>query len=243
MAVAWLSLILATALLITLLLWPSLLVRRLLAPLAPEVIYCGSGCRHEMAITIDDGPTRSQDPRQPDSLTLLRLLNELEVPVTFFLVGEHLRRDGGMFVRQALEAGHAIGHHMDRDCLAVLLSANDLQQQIQRTEQDLRSAAEAERQQLRWFRPGGGWFNAAMLRLVMTRGYRIVLGTVWPWDTLHPPLAFQRWFVLNNAHPGAIVVLHDRPDTIASTMATLRGVVPLLRRRGYRFVSLDQLLA
>jgi peptidoglycan/xylan/chitin deacetylase (PgdA/CDA1 family) len=65
---------------------------------------------------------------------------------------------------------------------------------------------------------------------------------VFPWDTFHPPLAFLRWFVLRNAHPGAILVLHDRPDTIDATLATLRAVVPELRRRGYSFVTLDSLV-
>lgn len=50
-------------------------------------------------------------------------------------------------------------------------------------------------------------------------------------------------FVLANAHPGAILVLHDRPDTIQATLATLRAVVPELRRRGYVFVALDVLCA
>jgi peptidoglycan/xylan/chitin deacetylase (PgdA/CDA1 family) len=49
-------------------------------------------------------------------------------------------------------------------------------------------------------------------------------------------------FVLRNAHPGAILVLHDRPDTLPATMQLLRLVVPALRQRGYRFVSLDRLL-
>jgi len=78
---------------------------------------------------------------------------------------------------------------------------------------------------------------------VQARGYRTVLGSVFPWDTFHPPLAFQRWFVGANVHPGAILVLHDRPDTIAATLATLEAVVPDLQRRGYAFVALDDLLA
>lgn len=65
-----------------------------------------------------------------------------------------------------------------------------------------------------------------MLRLVRAHGYRIVLGSVFPWDTFHPPLVFQRWFVRSNAHPGAILVLNDRPATIATTLATLAAVVP-----------------
>jgi peptidoglycan/xylan/chitin deacetylase (PgdA/CDA1 family) len=52
----------------------------------------------------------------------------------------------------------------------------------------------------------------------------------------------MRWFALTNAHPGAILILHDRPDTLPATMALLRQVVPALRRRGYRFVTLERLL-
>ena len=81
-----------------------------------------------------------------------------------------------------------------------------------------------------------------MLRSVAERGYRLVLGSIFPWDTFHPPLAWMRWFVLTNAHPGAILILHDRPDTLPATMALLRQVVPPLRRRGYRFVTLERLL-
>jgi len=65
-----------------------------------------------------------------------------------------------------------------------------------------------------------------------------IRGSIFPWDTFHPPLACMRWFVLTNAHPGAILILHDRRDTLPATMALLRQVVPALRRRGYRFVTL-----
>ena len=69
-----------------------------------------------------------------------------------------------------------------------------------------------------------------------------IRGSIFPWDTFHPPQAWMRWFVLTNAHPGAILILHDRPDTLPATMALLRQVVPALRRRGYRFVTLERLL-
>lgn len=52
----------------------------------------------------------------------------------------------------------------------------------------------------------------------------------------------MRWFVLTNAHPGAILILHDRPGTLPPTMASLRQVLPALRRRGDRFVTLERLL-
>lgn len=82
-----------------------------------------------------------------------------------------------------------------------------------------------------------------MVLNVAARGYRLVLGSIFPWDTFHPPLAWMGWFVLRNAHPDAILVLHNRPDTLPATIELLRRVVPALRQRGYRFVRLDRLLS
>ena len=52
----------------------------------------------------------------------------------------------------------------------------------------------------------------------------------------------MRLFVRLNAHPGGILVLHDTPGLSGRTLDTLRCIVPDLRRRGYRFVPLKELL-
>ena len=68
-----------------------------------------------------------------------------------------------------------------------------------------------------------------------------MLESIIPWDTVQPPNWFQRWFILANAHPGGILVLHDTPEVNRKTPGTLREVVPELRRQRYRFVDLDTL--
>ncbi len=215
------------------------LIRGLLAPLLPQVLFCARGPaaagRRRLALTIDDGPSGS------GSLELLDLLRQLQVPATLFLIGSHLPRGGAGFVERALADGHQIGNHMLEDQISARLPPEQFLDQLRRTDAALRRAAAHRSPALRWFRPGGGWFHRAMVKAVRAEGYRLVLGSVFPFDTNHPPLWFLRRFLLAGVHPGAIVVLHDRPDTIAATLATLRTVVPELRRRGYRFVSLDQL--
>ncbi|MEX1315994.1 MAG: polysaccharide deacetylase family protein [Synechococcaceae cyanobacterium] len=217
----------------------SWLIRRLLAPLVPEVLFCARGPTESeaklVALTIDDGPSGA------GSLELLDLLRDLRVPATLFLIGEHLSRGGAGFVVRALAEGHQIGNHMEEDCVSARLAPEVFLDQLRRTDAALRTAAAPCSLALHWFRPGGGWFHRAMLETVGAEGYRLVLGSVFPFDTNHPPLWFLRRFLLANVHPGAILVLHDRPDTITATLHTLRAVVPELRRRGYRFVSLDQL--
>jgi peptidoglycan/xylan/chitin deacetylase (PgdA/CDA1 family) len=227
--------VLALFLALIVLLRPSQLVRFLLAPLLPAVIFCGDGRRLELALTIDDGPS-------PGSMALLALLRELQLPATLFVISGHLDRGDPAYLERALADGHAIGHHMHEDSVSARLSPASFRQALDRASVDLQSAAAPRSLPLRWFRPGGGWIRPSMLRSVASQGYRLVLGSIFPWDTFHPPLAWMAWFVLRNAHPHAILVLHDRPDTLPATIELLRQVVPALRQRGYRFGSLDRLL-
>lgn len=226
------------------LLRPSWLARHLLRPLLPGVIFCGDGRRRELALTIDDGPSPESPGRiQPGSMALLDLLRELQVPATLFVIGGHLNRGHPAYLERALADGHGFGHHMQEDSVSARLAPASFRQAFDQAADRIRSAAAPARLVLRWFRPGGGWIRPSMLRSVAARGYRPVLGSVFPWDTVHPPLGWMRWFVLSNVHPGAILVLHDRPDTLPATIELLRLVVPVLRERGYRFVSLDRLLS
>jgi peptidoglycan/xylan/chitin deacetylase (PgdA/CDA1 family) len=233
----WLLVALALTLaLLVVALMPSWLIRWLLAPLFPPVLFHGPGDWRWIAIT------STTDPAATAATQLLDLLRDLRVPATLFLIGGHLNRAGPGFVARALADGHQIGHHMAEDSVSARLTPEQFREQLHSTAAALERAAAPQPLALHWFRPGGGWFHPAMLRTLQAEGYRLALGSVFPWDTFHPPLAFLRWFVLRNAHPGAILVLHDRPDTIDATLATLRAVVPELRRRGYSFVTLDALV-
>ena len=85
--------VLAILLALLVLLRPSLLVRHLLAPLLPGVIFCGDRQRRELALTIDDGPSPGSDgSSHTGSMALLTLLRELQVPATLFVISGHLER-------------------------------------------------------------------------------------------------------------------------------------------------------
>ncbi|PSB38868.1 polysaccharide deacetylase family protein [Aphanothece minutissima] len=229
-----LALVVLADLLLLVVLLPSVLIRLLLVPLCPEVIWCGPGRQKTLALTIDDGPS-------PGSEALLALLRELEVPTTFFLIGSHLERDP-RFPRRALQQGHDLGNHLWSDASAAAVPPAVFQQLLSDTERVIARAAAPARLRWRWFRPGQGWFRRAMLEALAARRYRLVLGSIFPWDTLRPPLWFVRLFVHLNAHPGGILVLHDTPDLSGRTLDALRGLIPDLRSRGYRFVPLLELL-
>jgi peptidoglycan/xylan/chitin deacetylase (PgdA/CDA1 family) len=217
------------------LLLPSLLIRSVLVPLNPQVVFCGAGGRRRLALTLDDGPSG------PGSEALLELLKELQVPATFFLIGSHLERDPA-FPRRALQQGHELGNHLWCDTRSAGLDEAGFLQQLRDTQRAIEQAAAPEPVDLRWCRPGQGWFHRRMLAWLAGRHYRLVLGSIFPWDTLKPPLWFVRWFVRCNAHPGGILVLHDTPDLNLRTRQALQRIVPELRRCGYTIVPLAELV-
>ena len=151
-------------------------------------------------------------------MALLELLRELEVPATLFVISEHLHQADPAFLNRAVADGHDIGHHMGEDSVSARLNPASFRKAFDQAAAQIQDAAAPAALPLHWFRPGGGWIRPSMLRSVAERGYRLVLGSIFPWDTFHPPLEWMRWFVLSNAHPGAILGLHDRPDTLPATL-------------------------
>lgn len=94
----------------------------------------------------------------------------------------------------------------------------------------------------RWFRPGSGWFSPTMLEDVERQGYRLVLGSVYTFDAQIPSADFIARYVLENVRAGSIIILHDGAGRAMRTAAALDRVLPELRRRGYRVVTVTELL-
>jgi len=69
-------------------------------------------------ITFDDGPNAATTPR------LLRLLDQLAVPATFFCVGDNVRRYPEAY-RAILASGHTVGNHTYHHIRGFRLPASD----------------------------------------------------------------------------------------------------------------------
>jgi peptidoglycan/xylan/chitin deacetylase (PgdA/CDA1 family) len=80
-----------------------------------------------------------------------------------------------------------------------------------------------------------------MLGTIQRAGYQCALGSVYPYDPQLRSAPIASAYILANVQPGAIVVLHERDARGPRTVATLERVLPVLRARGYRFVTLSEL--
>lgn len=195
---------------------------------SPDVLFHVPITEPVVALTIDDGPSPSTD-------SILATLARYDAHATFFLIGEHVRRDTAG-VRRIVDAGHEIGHHMRTDESSIRLSDERFAADFRQTEELLQPFGGTH-----WFRPGSGWYDDAMVAEVTRRGYRLVLGDVYPFDAQVPIRAFAEGWVLDRVRPGSIIVLHDGAARGLRTAAVLRAVLSELTRRGYRVVSLGEL--
>jgi peptidoglycan/xylan/chitin deacetylase (PgdA/CDA1 family) len=90
-----------------------------------------------------------------------------------------------------------------------------------------------------YFRPGSGFFTERMRVLVQKMGYRLVLGSIYPHDPQIPYWRLNSAHILSMLQPGGIIICHDGRSW---TVPMLQRVLPEIRRRGYRVVTVTELL-
>lgn len=196
---------------------------------APEVVFSVETSDSLVALSIDDGPSSST----PE---ILDVLERQGARATFFLIGENVdaRPDAARRIR---EAGHELGHHMMEDRPSKELAHDAFDARFDAMDRRLDALGGG-----RLFRPGSGWYDDRMIEVAADRGYRTVLGSVYPFDAHLPAPGLLSWYVRQNTVPGSILVLHDGPERGGRTAEVLRSVLPELRRRGFRIVTVSELL-
>jgi peptidoglycan/xylan/chitin deacetylase (PgdA/CDA1 family) len=94
----------------------------------------------------------------------------------------------------------------------------------------------------RLWRPPYGSYNAATLGVLKQLHMLMVLWTVDTNDYLRPGVRVIVHRALAGAHPGAIILLHDGGGDRLETIEALPLIVKALRKRGYRLVTIPQLI-
>jgi peptidoglycan/xylan/chitin deacetylase (PgdA/CDA1 family) len=195
----------------------------------PDVMYFVDTRAKAVALTLDDGPDARTTP------AILDLLRQHGARATFFLITSRVAGNEEL-VRRMLAEGHEIGNHMVRDEPSIELAPWEFERQLAESHGLLSGFAP-----VRWFRPGSGHYDERMLRAVDRRGYRLALGSVYPFDPQIRWPWFSKRFVLGNVREGSIVILHDAGSNGKRTLETLGDVLPKLSERGLRVVTLSEL--
>jgi peptidoglycan/xylan/chitin deacetylase (PgdA/CDA1 family) len=197
----------------------------------PGCLYRVATNQPLIALTIDDGPDLETTP------LILDELHRHGARATFFLIAERVRGRERL-VRNLVAEGHELGNHFTQDRPSIRLSAGAFESDLVHAHEVL-----APYGAVKWARPGSGWYSDSMIATMERHGYRCALGSVYPLDAAIPSGSLAVSYILRNARPGSIVVLHEGGGRGRRTAKVLAQLLPELHRRGYRVVSLSELAA
>lgn len=184
-----------------------------------------------IAITFDDGPHPQNTPR------LLDILRARNVKATFYVIGRSVDTHP-QIVRRTVAEGHEIGNHSQTHRLLSKMGDAELRKEMTSCASAVERAAGV---QMRTMRPPYGGLLQRQRELVHAEfGYPTILWSVDPLDWKRPGPAVVTSRILSGTNAGGIVLAHDlHAQTVDAMPATLDGLL----RRGFKFVTVSQLLA
>lgn len=203
-----------------------------------RVFYNMQTTQKIVALTFDDGPN------PPYTEQLLDVLKENHVSATFFLIGQNVEKHPELVKRIAAE-GHQLGnhtyHHMD------LLKADRklIADEVDRTNQAIIAASGITPHLVR---PPHGFRDPVVMEMMAERNLKVVEWSVMSRDWLNPGVDTIVERTISKVKNGSIILLHDGDGIAAQasraqTIEATRRIIQILSAQGYKFVTVDEILA
>ena len=180
----------------------------------------------KIALTFDDGPHPSCTP------LLLDGLKERGVKVTFFVIGLNVERYPEL-VKREYEEGHIVGNHTYNHVEITRIDSVKAKEEIEKTSQAVERITGRPTEYMR--PPFGAWQKDLEKEMNVIP----VLWTVDPldWTTENEDEIVNK--VVTDVRENDMILLHDCYKS--SVHAALR-IIDLLRKEGYEFVTVDELI-
>ncbi|GHB20593.1 deacetylase [Streptomyces viridiviolaceus] len=183
-----------------------------------------------IALTFDAGPSEN-------SARLLDILKEKQVPATFFLLGKrHIDTYPELVARMADE-GHEVASHTWTHRILTEIEPDEIREELERPNEEIERLT-GQRPTL--MRPPQGRTDDTVHEICRELGLAEVLWSVTAKDyrTTDSDLITER--VLDQSSRDGIILLHDIYE---GTVPAVPGIIDALKKRGYVFVTVPQLLA
>lgn len=203
-------------------------------PSGPAWVFQGPKNAREIALTFDDGPWY-------DTARFLDVLEREHVLATFFQIGDQISQYAQHGLdRRMLKDGDMIGDHTWNHSAVAAAGGAGAVTEISRAAAAIRGATGGFQPCL--FRAPGGNVTPRLLSTARALGFTTIQWDVDPRDWATPGTTEIYDNVVRNAHDGAIVIQHDGGGNRSETLAALPLEIHTLRREGYRFVTVTELL-
>jgi len=194
------------------------------------VAYRHGPRRKEVALSFDDGPSTLTP-------SFVRTLHANQTVATFFMIGEQVTSGYRSTLQEELRDGDTLGDHTYTH--ADLVTAGGVRGQLQQTLQAIRGLSGYTPCV---FRPPYGDYDSSVVQTAASLGLATILWEVDPSDYTQPGVAAIQQRVLSEVRPGSIILSHDGGGPRGQTLAAYPYIIRALRARGYRFVTVPELL-
>jgi peptidoglycan/xylan/chitin deacetylase (PgdA/CDA1 family) len=225
----------------------------------PDEIFRVPVRANVIALTFDDGPSATY------MAEVLDVLDRERVKGTFFLVGDRMAATSGegahqrrANVQRAARDGHEIAFHGWKHESVAKSNEQAFTEDLRRFRMELNELAPgANHGSIRFFRPPFGATREFVFRVTRRLSMRVVEADVLPGDRYFFPAYFledeKRAVdrVVREVRPGSVVCLHigedlGQKDSVYNAVNAgwiVSRVIPRLRKQGYRFATVSELVA
>ncbi|MFD3448160.1 delta-lactam-biosynthetic de-N-acetylase [Microbacteriaceae bacterium 4G12] len=198
-----------------------------------NAFYIGDTKKKDIYLTFDNGYEKGYTSK------ILDVLKEKKVPATFFVTGHYVKEQSEL-VKRMVKEGHIIGNHSWHHPDLTTVSDAKFREELESLEKEVKSLTGQKKMQ--YLRPPRGIFSERTLALSREMGYYNIF---WSLAFIDWKVDQQRGWryaydsVTQNIHPGAILLLHA---VSSDNTEALDKIIDELRKRGYHFKSLDDLV-
>ncbi len=183
----------------------------------------------EIALTFDDGPHPIYTSK------ILSILRYYRVPATFFMVGVQAERYPE-WVKMVFQEGHEIGSHTYDHFRLVDLPYDEQVYQIEEFQRLIHTLTGVYP---KFIRPPGGRYNKFTVELMNQNGLALGLWDINSKDGTDVSSEKMLRSILESVQNGSIILLHDGSPTSVEVLPLL---IETLKRRGFQFVTMSQML-
>ncbi|UNC92426.1 polysaccharide deacetylase family protein [Candidatus Contubernalis alkaliaceticus] len=197
--------------------------------------FRGASHTNRIALTFDDGPDEKYTAQ------VLDVLEDFQVPATFFLIGNRAERYPEV-VERIIEEGHVVGNHSWSHPDLRKISTERLITEILRTEEVLHKITGLRTALIR---PPYGLISLPVLEEVKEMNYKVINWSVDSVDWRDRNVEQILKNTLPDVRAESILLFHSaggEGQSMAATVEALPELIETLRMLGYSFVTVDELL-
>ncbi|MEG0050851.1 MAG: polysaccharide deacetylase family protein [Terrisporobacter sp.] len=200
------------------------------------IIKNGNGNEKILALTFDDGPDEVFTPQ------ILDILKKYNVKATFFVMGEKVQYNKKIIKRE-FDEGHEIGNHTYTHINVSKQSYNTILKEITNTQEAIKSVTGT---QPKVFRPPYRSVSRDMCKIIKDKDMNIVLWSYVDAKDWQSPGAYSIVkSIEDGVQNGCIILLHDYNkirNSKSETVEALEIMIPDLLKKGYKFVTVSELI-